>query len=321
MGRKTRSNLPGAFFHITTRMQNGLPPLTANLRSSARTLLLEEAARSDVTLLACCIMPNHLHIVLRQGADPLRKFMQPLLRRLALRVHWQCRSVGHVVERRYRDTHCADVEHLRFAIAYTHLNPVRKKLCANCSDYAWSSHFSYTTEDAAADVASDLGLRLFAPSDNASAVDMRASYSAFLEWRIYRDALEKAAENEAASPPYRRRPCTVGGDRFWGARFTAQGNGATELSCDHDAAPSHRRPDLRDVALGILQHRNAEPADLDFVRSRYGGRRYVELRREIISQATLHGYRGCEIASFLRISPASVSTTLRRHQTTSKRIR
>ena len=117
MGRRLRPHLPGATFHLTSRLHAGLPRFTPGMRTRAVGILREEVDRSNVDMLAYVIMPNHFHLVLRQGEAPLHRFMQPWLTRIALLVQrtWGC--VGHVFERRYRDSLC-DLDHLRYAIDY-----------------------------------------------------------------------------------------------------------------------------------------------------------------------------------------------------------
>src|SRR5690606_28499612 len=94
-------------------------------------------------LFAYVIMPNHLHLVLRQGEEPLWRFMQPYLRRIAIQVQRTHEREGRVFERRYRDRYCADADHLRTAILYTHLNPIRAGLCSDPREYPWSSHLAW----------------------------------------------------------------------------------------------------------------------------------------------------------------------------------
>ena len=150
MGRRLRPHLPGATFHLTSRLHAGLPRFTPGMRTRAVGILREEVDRSDIDMLAYVIMPNHFHLVLRQGEAPLHRFMQPWLTRIALLVQrtWGC--VGHVFERRYRDSVC-DLDHLRHAIDYTHRNPVRAGLCRLPDRYAWSSYGAWTDGPPAAD--------------------------------------------------------------------------------------------------------------------------------------------------------------------------
>ncbi|HUG38980.1 MAG TPA: transposase [Longimicrobiales bacterium] len=151
MGRSFRPNLPGGTFHLTSRLQGREALFTPALRTRFVAAMRAQVAHSDVALLAYVIMPNHFHLVLQQGDAPLFRFMQPLLRRVALMVQRRHRREGHVFERRYRDNPCGDADHLRNAIVYTHLNPVRARLCDEAGAYPWSSHGLWAGGRAAAD--------------------------------------------------------------------------------------------------------------------------------------------------------------------------
>ena len=86
MGRTRRPHLPGVPFHLVARAQ-GKAPLFIGLEATVARMVREQVERTGGQLLSYAIMPNHLHIVYVQGVQPLAAFMQPLLRRLALRVH------------------------------------------------------------------------------------------------------------------------------------------------------------------------------------------------------------------------------------------
>ena len=71
-----------------------------------------------------------------------------------------------------------------------------------------------------------------------------------------------------------------------------------------------RRPDLRDLAIAVLQDRGVELQTLEIVRSRFRAPRIVALRHAVIRRAHSYGYRGVDISGFLRVSSATVSRAL-----------
>ena len=98
---------------------------------------------TDAKIRAYVIMSNHLHVLLQQGHAPLWKFMQPLLRRIALAVQRKYRIEGHVFGQTYWDSPCVDPRYLRATVDYIHANPVRAELCASPADWPWSSYSAY----------------------------------------------------------------------------------------------------------------------------------------------------------------------------------
>lgn len=319
MGRRRRPNLPGGTFHLTARTQGREPLFPAALRTRLIPLLRDVVGYSDVELFAYVFMPNHLHLVVRQGNAPLHRFMQPLLRRMALLVQKSRRREGHVFERRYRDHLCGSPGHLRNAIVYTHLNPVRAGLVARPEEYAWSSHRAWTHSGPAADgrlqpTTLHSVAQVFASAPDRTTGELRADYLAFQEWRRSRDRIdETAAEaktSEVDSPEPPQRPSTAYGDRNWG-RLLAPPNGRLLLASSWPGRPSlgAARPDLGNIARSVLSE--CEPGLMaSQVRSRRGGRAYVRARHRIIRRASAAGYRGVEIAAYLRISATAVSDVL-----------
>lgn len=311
MSRSRRPNLPGAFFHITARLQRGEPLFTPELRTRTVGLLNEEVSRSEARLLAYCVMPNHLHVVLQQGPEPLHTFMQPVLRRVALSVQRLHAMSGHVFGQPFAAFFCGDPEYLRNAIAYTHLNPVRAKICSTCADYHWSSHSCYANpEGAVAEIASELGLPLFA-AQRGTRADHSRDYVRYVDWRVRADELDRLAELGQPLPSRRRQPCTLAGDCFWRDRLRLAKWPADELSCSPRTSLPERRPDLRDVALAVLQDADVDVEMLELVRSRFGGARMAEIRRAVVCRAAAYRYRGVDIARFLRISRTAVSRIMR----------
>lgn len=329
MGRRHRPYFPEAVFHVTARTQGHEPWFGVDLRPGIVKIIGAAFFQSDTTLLAYAVMPNHLHLVVRHGRDPLASVLQPLLRRVALRVQRRHDVEGHVFERRYRDHACLDPSYVRNAIVYTHLNPVRAELCREPEQYAWSSHTSYA-HGASAErtiVAPDTVralLGIFATRVGQSMSQLRAGYRRYVAWRRELDVLEAAAPGDP-DPAASHRPHTAAGDAYWyrhfrpgklGPKRTANGlSGDARALADPRARsktgvrPAEARKDLRDLAIQVV--REFDPnLELESVRGRYGGARIVEIRRAIIRRAALVGYRGTEIARFLRVSPATVSRTL-----------
>lgn len=139
--------MPGIAFHITARTQGKEPWFRDALRSRIEHILVEGVATSDAIRLSHTVMPNHFHLVIRQSARPLGWIMQPIMRRIAVAVQRTYGVEGHVFERSYRSLACESADHLRRAVAYTHLNPQRAGLCRSPEEYAWSSHVRFLVDD------------------------------------------------------------------------------------------------------------------------------------------------------------------------------
>jgi REP element-mobilizing transposase RayT len=300
MARALRPHLPGVPFHLTARLQ-GRAPLFCGVEHTVARLLGEHSAEAGGDLLAYVVMPNHLHAVFVQGTLPLSRFMQPLLRRLAILVHSRHRSEGHAFQRRFFSTPCTDPEYLRNSIMYVHLNPVRAGYCREPGQYSWSSHLSYGAVTRWAHTGPACGLRLFAAERASSPCEAHSNYRAFLEWRVGMDALLGRSRCKSASEIL-ERPGTMAGDEYWVDRFGWPCTGGAEHQVPR------RRPviDLRDLALRLTRACDP-PMDLDLLRSGKRTRSLVSFRRDFIVQARSRGHRNRAIARFLNVSDATVS--------------
>jgi REP element-mobilizing transposase RayT len=98
---------------------------------------------SDFSVLAYCLMPNHFHLAVRAGAQPLGKPMQRLLSTYARMLNREAARLGHVFERRYHALAVAKPHYLQALVRYIHLNPVRAGLSTDPQHYRWSSHGAY----------------------------------------------------------------------------------------------------------------------------------------------------------------------------------
>jgi hypothetical protein len=243
--------------------------------------------------------------------------MQPFLCRAALLVQRRYGREGHVFERRYRDQPCGDPEHVRNAIIYTHLNPVRAELCAEPEEYAWSSHSAWLGNPLAIDrrphpVTLALAAQLFATATDRDSAGLAEDYQAFLRWRRAQD-LARAGFAPGEFPKFiPPRPAAGYGNEDWAIYLSPRGERYRDPGATIDPESSGRqapRPDLEAIACAVSGRKGERP-DLDLVRSRWGGTHFVRARHEIIRRAAAAGYRGVEIAAYLRISPKTVSAIL-----------
>jgi REP element-mobilizing transposase RayT len=101
--------------------------------------LLRERRRSRCALYACCLMPNHLHILVapcRDGAsvlDMLRRY-----KGASTRIAWRYGITGRLWQPRYYDRVVRHGEAVEQVADYIMYNPVRRGLAAEPDQYRWS---------------------------------------------------------------------------------------------------------------------------------------------------------------------------------------
>lgn len=286
MGRSQRINLPGYAFHITTRTQGHLHWFTEPLRTSIVPIVKKGIASSGSRLISFAIMTNHLHIVVVQGSNSLGWMMQPILRRIALLVQRTTGCAGHVFERRYR-AHVLDARHAMNAVLYVHRNPLTAGLIGEADNYEWSSHSAYLGRASTEHLCIEEGLQMFGSSGEESLEELRAVYLAKFN-RLHYDA---AAQSIA------------GDDRCFAMLPRLSGSVA---DVPHVLPSSRSLIDLRDAAEQLIKSL-LPGCNMEILRSRYGGPLIVDARRQLIAALIQRGYRGVDIARYLRIAPSRVS--------------
>lgn len=140
MAHPKRIVVPNAAHHITQRgnarrtVFSGRGDYFYYLRC-----LKEKLEEQKVALLAFCLMPNHIHLVL---IPPDKRALSESIGRAHLiyarGLNRRQESSGHVWQGRFFSCPL-DEAHLYSAVRYVEMNPVRAGLCASPYQYEWSS--------------------------------------------------------------------------------------------------------------------------------------------------------------------------------------
>jgi hypothetical protein len=246
-------------------------------------------------------MPNHVHMIVRQGAQPIGWMVQRVLQRAALLVRRTFNHKGHVFGCRYWSGLCDDAKYLRQVLIYTHLNPFYAGLCADPNEYRWTSHRAYVdharTPSPSMYVDADHGLRLFASSVPGFG-DQRANYLRFIRYWMGRPRLPLGAKYLFTADEVAYAPLADEGDAFWASEYGDAVNAVPKV------VPTN--VDVRDRALAAL---NVLAPDLTLEQVRAGGRvkDIGRVRRQLVAMLLASGYRNGAIARCLNLSPSHVS--------------
>ncbi len=149
------------------------------------------AATGALDLCAYCLMPNHLHILLRCPEEPVSRALHPILTSHAVYMNKKYQRTGHLFQDRFKTFPCIDDGRAKDLIRYIHNNPVRARLVERAADWTWSSHLDYLGTRAEGSLTLEFGLSLFADSP----VQARRSYAAFMA-----DAVEPPSDGDEGRP-------------------------------------------------------------------------------------------------------------------------
>lgn len=139
------------FYHVYNRGHNK-QTIFYDARDYRRylTRLGEYLKKHPVTLLAYCLMPNHIHMLLRQnGEEPIDRFIHRLHTAYTMYFNKKYEKVGAVFQGRFKAKLIDKEEYLLHVSRYIHINPVElihaqgRALSVKLAAYPWSSYGEY----------------------------------------------------------------------------------------------------------------------------------------------------------------------------------
>ena len=113
---------------------------------------------SGFTIYAYCIMENHCHFLIKEGDEGLDKIF---IRFGPKYVYWYNRKynrVGHLFQNRFWSEPIKNEKHFVAVLRYIHQNPIKAGICADISNYKWSSFREYLANPYIIDIYFTLGI-------------------------------------------------------------------------------------------------------------------------------------------------------------------
>jgi putative transposase len=141
MPRTARASVGGLCYHVINRgnARAGVFHDSRDYEAFVR-LIGEARMRLPLDVLAACLMPNHIHLVVRPfGNGDLGRWMQWLLTSHVRRYHRRHRSSGHVWQGRFKAFPVQHDVHLLQVMRYVERNALRAKLVERAEDWLWGS--------------------------------------------------------------------------------------------------------------------------------------------------------------------------------------
>jgi len=140
MARIARLVVPNHPHHVTQRGNRRQPVFFGDDDYLVYLALMQDACkRAETAVLAYCLMPNHVHLIMvPRHEDGLRGAIAEAHRRYTRRINFRQGWRGHLWQERFHSL-VMDEKHLAAAVPYVELNPVRARLCDRAEQWRWSS--------------------------------------------------------------------------------------------------------------------------------------------------------------------------------------
>ncbi len=143
--RKDQICHPGGYYHIYNR---GIHKQDIFLEEKDYIFYLKRLRqvkdKQKASVICYCLMPNHIHLLLRQDSKiPIYKVMSCLHTAYSMYFNKKYNKVGHLFQNRFKQKEVKNDEYLLQLASYIHLNPLIDGLEEKLGDYQWSSYPDY----------------------------------------------------------------------------------------------------------------------------------------------------------------------------------
>ena len=99
---------------------------------------------TDLQIYACCLMPNHVHLFVREAQKgDISAVMKRILSHYAGWYNFKYERTGHLFSNRYKSIPIEDDAYFLTLSRYIHQNPVKAQLSKDMQSYKYSSYCDY----------------------------------------------------------------------------------------------------------------------------------------------------------------------------------
>ncbi len=289
MARKPRIEFEDALYHVITR-GNQRQEIFRSAEDYVRyvKILGDYKNRYDYALYCYVLMGNHVHLLIETRDVVLSKILQGINQSYTMYFNRKYKTVGHLFQGRYKAILCDRDSYLLSLVKYIHENPIRVGVAKALEAYPWSSHGAYVGHTRTKGIV-DTGfvLRVFSE-------DTRKARSAYLEYmsenvrltqeEVYATVDQRILGDEGFVDEVKER---TGGQEIRGRR--KHGYKLLEIAR------------ATEETFGI---------SLEQLKTKGRGENLGLGRRVMSIVAKEYGYKGQEIAGYLRRDPSVITRYL-----------
>lgn len=141
MPRTARAIVSGCCYHLINRGNNQAPVFHEPADYAAFLSLIRETQKHlELPILAACLMPNHVHLVVRpMRRDDLARWTHRLFTTHVRRHHRKYQTSGRIWQGRFKAFLIQQDHHLITVMRYVERNALRAGLVARAEQWDWGS--------------------------------------------------------------------------------------------------------------------------------------------------------------------------------------
>ncbi len=144
MARQARKQSVNGIYHVMLRGMNQQQIFKDEEDREKYLQIVRECKEiSGFTLLAYCLMGNHIHLLLKEGTEPLGQIFKRIGTRFVYWYNVKYQRDGHLFHDRFKSEPIDDDEYLLTVLRHIHQEPVKAGICDRPEDYHDSSWREY----------------------------------------------------------------------------------------------------------------------------------------------------------------------------------
>ena len=143
MARRSRRESATGIYHIMIRGINGEEVFKQKKDIRRMYHILKKYMTDEMEMYAYCIMPNHLHLLVRGNIEELSVYMKKVELTYALYYNFERERSGYVFQGRFKSECVEDERYFWTCLRYIHNNPVKARLAKRGEPYIGCSTWEY----------------------------------------------------------------------------------------------------------------------------------------------------------------------------------
>ena len=98
---------------------------------------------SEYKVYAYCLMGNHLHLLLKEGKEPLKTVMRRICGSYVFWYNRKYGRVGYLFQDRYKSEPVEDDKYFLTVLRYIFQNPIRAGIVTKIQNYKWTNYIDF----------------------------------------------------------------------------------------------------------------------------------------------------------------------------------
>lgn len=96
---------------------------------------------------AWCLMSNHIHLLVKEGNEPLSVTMKRIGVSFVGYYNWKYQTTGQLFQDRFKSENVETTSYLITVVRYIHQNPVKAGMVEHVDEWKWSSCLGYYNQE------------------------------------------------------------------------------------------------------------------------------------------------------------------------------